>query len=171
MLIALMLLAASPTPAAQSQTAVTTFTPRAETEVGDSAVPLDWAGPAARRPGADANVQSFDPAKSLFGEADMCVVLKGQPLPACATRPQGGLQVTGDVFTTSINPDATCQTVEDVRLGADGKPQRVFATVCGDEAESWAFRQRSTPSSRGSSTRPGERTLGPNDTTAPRNPS
>jgi hypothetical protein len=142
----------------------------------DFAVPLDWAGPAARRPGADEQVREFDPAASLFGtNAGMCVVQRGQPLPDCARAdaPGTGREVTlgEDVFAGGIsNPDATCQTIESVRRGADGRPERVFATVCGDEAEMWNYRQRTTPSSERVATRPTERDVGPNDVSAPRNP-
>jgi hypothetical protein len=168
MLFALLLLAADPAPASDSAT--TTYTPRTDTAATDSAVPLDWAGPAARRPGADPAVQQFDPNLSIFGQSDMCVVVPGQPAPACAARTNEGLQVAGDIFSGSDNPDSTCQTVETTRIGADGKPNRVFATVCGDEAESWSYRQRSTPSSRANPTRTGGRVIGPNDISAPRSP-
>jgi hypothetical protein len=141
MLISLLfLLASDPSAAPQAQGSTASFTPRAETEVEDSAVPLDWAGPGARKPGADPSVRNFDPTKSIFGEANMCVVIQGQPVPACAQGPR------------------------------EGKPQRVFATVCGDEAESWQFRQRSTPSSRANPTRATERAINPYNTTAKRNP-
>jgi hypothetical protein len=170
MLFALLLLAADPIAISNNEGATTSFTPRTDTAPTDSAVPLDWAGPAARRPGADAAVQQFDPDVSIFGKADMCVIVPGQPKPACAERTTEGLQITGDIFTSSDNPDSTCQTVESTRIGPDGRPNRVFATVCGDEAESWAYRQRSTPSSRANPTRTGGRVIGPNDVTAPRSP-
>jgi hypothetical protein len=163
MLLALMLMASSPTTPSPD---TVTFTPRAESATTDSAVPLDWSGPAARRPGADASVQEFDPGVSLFGPAAMCVSIPGQPAPECATKPNDGLQVTSDIFEGSDNPDSTCQSVETTRVGADGKPVRMFATVCGDEAESWAYRQRSTPASRGNPTRPTNRNVGPNDINA-----
>jgi hypothetical protein len=170
MLFSLLLLAADPTATATNQGQTTTYTPRTDSAVTDSAVPLDWAGPAARRPGADPSVQQFDPTVSVFGSADMCVVVRGQPIPACATRPTEGLQVAGDIFANSDNPDSTCQTIESTRIGADGKPNRVFATVCGDEAEAWSYRNRATPSSRNNPTRTGNRAIGPNDTSAPRSP-
>lgn len=129
----------------------------------DGAVPLDWAGPAARMPGPDDTVAGFDPAASLFGPADLCVVTPGQPAPPCAAKPAQITAVSDDIFTGSNNPDATCQTQEDVRIGADGKPQRVFATVCGDEVESWDFRQRTTPSSKANPRKPTDRAIGPND--------
>jgi hypothetical protein len=140
----------------------------------DFAVPLDWAGPAARLPGADRQVQEFDPSATFFGEnTGMCVVQRGQPLPPCA---QGGpdsaareLSLSDDVFAGGIdNPDATCQTVETVRRGSNGQPERVFATVCGDAAESWDYRQRRTPRSGENPTRPTDRRVGPNEITAPR---
>jgi hypothetical protein len=171
MLFALLLLTAEPAPAPAADSAVTSYTPRNDSAPTDSAVPLDWAGPAARRPGADASVQQFDPNLSVFGSADMCVVVPGQPAPACAQRTTEGLQIAGDIFTGSDNPDSTCQTVETTRMGADGKPSRVFATVCGDEAESWSYRQRSTPSSRANPSRSTNRSVGPNDVSAPRSPS
>ena len=144
----------------------------------DFAVPLDWAGPAARLPGADQSVQEFDPAASLFGEnSGMCVVQPGQPLPPCAQavdaegRPNREVALSDDIFVGGIsNPDATCQTIETIRRGANGQPERVFATVCGDEAEMWNYRQRTTPSSGQNPTRPTDRAIGPNDVTAPRNP-
>ena len=144
----------------------------------DFAVPLDWAGPAARMPGADQSVQEFDPAASLFGEnSGMCVVQPGQPLPPCAQavdaegRPNREVALSDDIFVGGIsNPDATCQTIETIRRGANGQPERVFATVCGDEAEMWNYRQRTTPSSGQNPTRPTDRAIGPNDVTAPRNP-
>jgi hypothetical protein len=163
MLFALVLLAADPASANVSQGATTSYTPRSDSSATDSAVPLDWAGPAARRPGADPAVQQFDPDLSLFGPTDMCVVVRGQPAPACSARTNEGLQIAGDIFTGSDNPDSTCQTVETTRMGADGKPSRVFATVCGDEAEAWSYRQRSTPASRANPTRPTGRAVGPND--------
>jgi hypothetical protein len=166
MLIALALILANPAPADTNTGATTTYTPRSDSEVTDSAVPLDWAGPAARRPGADVAVQEFNPDLSLFGPTDMCVSIPGQPAPACAAKTTDGLQVTGDIFAGSNNPDSTCQTVETTRAGADGKPSRVFATVCGDEAESWSYRQRATPSSRNNPSRPTNRNIGPNDTNA-----
>jgi hypothetical protein len=166
MLLALVLLAANPAPADVSQGATTTYTPRSDSSAADSAVPLDWAGPAARRPGADPAVQQFDPDLSLFGPTDMCVVVRGQPAPACSARTNEGLQIAGDIFTGSDNPDSTCQTVETTRAGADGKPSRVFATVCGDEAEAWSYRQRSTPASRANPTRTTGRVIGPNDVIA-----
>jgi hypothetical protein len=166
MLLALLLMATAPTPAPTNDTATTTFTPRSDASSTDSAVPLDWAGPAARRPGADPVVQAFNPEASLFGPADMCVSIPGQPAPACAASTSEGLQVTSDIFAESNNPDSTCQTVETTRAGADGKPQRVFATVCGDEAESWSYRQRSTPASRANPTRSTNRNIGPNDINA-----
>lgn len=171
MLIALFLFATAPAavPPAQGQT--TTYTPRSDAAATDSAVPLDWAGPAARRPGADPAVQQFDPNVSIFGAAEsMCVVVPGQPAPACAARTNEGLQITGDIFTGTDNPDSTCQTIESTRIGADGKPNRVFATVCGDEAEAWSYRNRSTPASRNNPTRTGNRSIGPNDVSAPRSP-
>jgi hypothetical protein len=177
MLLAIALLMANPAQAStdMAQGATTTYTPRSDVNsagnTNDGAVPLDWAGPAARRPGADASVQQFDPDLSLFGTADMCVSIPGQPAPACAATPTGGLQITSDIFAGSNNPDATCQSVETIRMGADGKPQRVFATVCGDEAEAWSYRQRSTPSSRANPTRTSGRVIGPNDIVAPRSPS
>lgn len=166
MLLALVLLASNPAPADTAQGATTTYTPRTDAAVTDSAVPLDWAGPAARRPGADVAVQEFNPDTSIFGPADMCVTIPGQPAPACAAAPTDGLQVTGDIFAGNNNPDSTCQSVESTRMGADGKPQRVFATVCGDEAESWSYRQRSTPASRSNPTRATNRNIGPNDVSA-----
>jgi hypothetical protein len=170
MLLALALLATSPSVADTPQPATTTYTPRTDTNTTDSAVPLDWAGPAARRPGADTSVQEFNPEVSLFGPADMCVVVRGQAAPACAANASGGLQVTSDIFAGNDNPDSTCQSVETTRMGADGKPMRMFATVCGDEAESWSYRQRSTPSSRSNPSRTTGRVIGPNDITAPRSP-
>jgi hypothetical protein len=171
MMFALLLLAANPTPAENaSQGATTSYTPRNDSAPVDSAVPLDWAGPAARRPGADVAVQQFDPNLSIFGPTDMCVVVPGQPAPACAARTNEGLQVSGDIFASTDNPDSTCQTIESTRVGADGKPSRVFATVCGDEAEAWSYRQRSSPSSRANPTRTGGRVIGPNDIVAPRSP-
>ncbi len=166
MLLALALLFADPMAASPSQAATTTYAPRADTAPTDSAVPLDWAGPAARRPGADVAVQEFNPDTSIFGPADMCVVVRGQAAPACAANSGEGLQVTSDIFAGSNNPDSTCQTVETTRAGADGKPQRVFATVCGDEAESWSYRQRATPASRANPTRATNRNIGPNDISA-----
>jgi hypothetical protein len=166
MLFALILLAASPTGADAQQSATTNYTPRSDSSSTDSAVPLDWAGPAARRPGADANVQQFNPEATLFEQTEMCVVVPGQPKPACALAPTDGLQISGDIFSASSNPDSTCQTIESVRMGADGKPNRVFATVCGDEAEAWSYRQRSTPGSRRNPTRTGARAVGPNDIVA-----
>jgi hypothetical protein len=174
MLFALLLMAANPAPApadtapaaSAGQSATTSYTPRADSEPTDSAVPLDWAGPAARRPGADVAVQDFNPDTSIFGPADMCVSVPGQPAPACAAQTSDGLQVTADIFAGNNNPDSTCQSVESTRIGSDGKPQRVFATVCGDEAESWSYRQRSTPASRANPTRATNRNIGPNETTA-----
>ena len=166
MLLALLLMATNPAPADAGQGATTTYSPRTEAAASDSAVPLDWAGPAARRPGADVAVQEFNPDTSIFGPADMCVTVRGQPAPACAAAPSEGLQVTSDVFAGSNNPDATCQTIETTRAGADGKPQRVFATVCGDEAESWSYRQRATPASRANPSRATNRNIGPNDINA-----
>jgi hypothetical protein len=172
MLFSLLLLAADPTAAAANQGQTTTYTPRTDTAATDSAVPLDWAGPAARRPGADPAVQQFDPNVSVFGAAEtMCVVVPGQPAPACAAQTSDGLQITSDIFSGSSNPDSTCQTIESTRIGADGKPNRVFATVCGDEAESWSYRNRSTPSSRNNPSRPTNRAVGPNEVSAPRSPS
>jgi hypothetical protein len=168
MLFALLLLATDP--ATTTSGATTTYTPRTDSAPTDSAVPLDWAGPAARRPGADPAVQQFDPNVSVFGAADMCVVVPGQPAPACATQTTDGLQITGDIFTGSDNPDSTCQTIETVRMGADGRPSRMFATVCGDEAEAWSYRQRATPSSRANPSRATNRAIGPNEVTAPRSP-
>ena len=129
----------------------------------DGAVPLDWAGPAAKQPGADASVEAFDPTASLFGPSNLCVVTPGQPTPSCAVAPEENLKVTSDIFTGDVNPDSTCQTQEDVRIGPDGKPQRVFATVCGDEADSWNYRQRATPASRANPTKSTNRVIGPND--------
>jgi hypothetical protein len=166
MLLALVLLATSPASADTNQGATTSYTPRSDASATDSAVPLDWAGPAARRPGADVAVQEFNPDSSIFGPTDMCVTIPGQPAPACAANTGEGLQVTGDIFTGSNNPDSTCQTVETTRAGTDGKPQRVFATVCGDEAESWSYRQRATPASRANPTRATNRNIGPNDINA-----
>lgn len=166
MLFALLLMAANPASVDTGQGATTTFTPRGDAAASDSAVPLDWAGPAARRPGADVAVQEFNPDTSIFGPADMCVTVRGQPAPACAASSNEGLQVTSDIFAGSNNPDSTCQSVETTRAGADGKPQRVFATVCGDEAESWSYRQRSTPSSRANPSRATNRNIGPNDINA-----
>ena len=166
MLLALLLMVTSPIPADTSEAGTTTFTPRTDTAETDGAVPLDWAGPAARRPGADVAVQEFDPDISLFGPAEMCVIIPGLPKPDCALPTREGLRVTTDIFAGSNNPDATCQSVESTRMGADGKPQRVFATVCGDEAEAWSFRQRSTPASRANPTRPTSRAIGPNDINA-----
>jgi hypothetical protein len=171
MLFTLLLLAADPGAASTGQGQTTSYTPRTDNATTDSAVPLDWAGPAARRPGADLSVQQFDPNVSVFGTADMCVVVPGQPAPACAARTTDGLQIAGDIFAGSENPDSTCQTIESTRIGADGKPSRVFATVCGDEAEAWSYRQRSSPSSRANPTRTGSRAIGPNDVSAPRSPS
>lgn len=170
MLLALVLLAANPVVADSQQGATTTYTPRSDAGATDSAVPLDWAGPAARRPGADVAVQEFNPETSLFGPADLCVVVRGQPTPACAVNSGDGLQVTADIFAGNNNPDSTCQSIETTRMGADGKPTRMFATVCGDEAESWSYRQRATPSSRANPTRTSGRVIGPNDVTAPRTP-
>jgi hypothetical protein len=170
MLLALALLAANPAPADRAQPATTTYTPRTDSSATDSAVPLDWAGPAARRPGADVSVQEFNPEVSLFGPADMCVVVRGQAAPACSATTRDGLQVTSDIFAGTDNPDSTCQSIETTRVGADGKPMRMFATVCGDEAESWSYRQRSTPSSRANPTRSTNRAIGPNEVTAPRSP-
>jgi hypothetical protein len=166
MLLAVLLMATSPAPVATSQAATTTYTPRNDAASTDSAVPLDWAGPAARRPGADVAVQEFNPDTSIFGPADMCVSIPGQPAPACAAKPNDGIQITADLFGGSDNPDSTCQTVETTRAGADGKPSRVFATVCGDEAESWSYRQRSTPSSRSNPSRATNRNIGPNEINA-----
>jgi hypothetical protein len=166
MLLSLLLMATNPAPADTAQGATTTYTPRSDAAATDSAVPLDWAGPAARRPGADVAVQEFNPDTSIFGPADMCVSIPGQPAPACAANTGDGLQVTSDIFAGSNNPDSTCQTVETTRMGADGKPSRVFATVCGDEAESWSYRQRSTPASRANPSRATNRNIGPNDINA-----
>jgi hypothetical protein len=166
MLLALALLASNPAPVDANQGATTTYTPRSDAAATDSAVPLDWAGPAARRPGADVAVQEFNPDTSIFGPSDMCVSIPGQPAPACATTPTEGLQVAGDIFAGSDNPDSTCQSVETTRVGADGKPMRMFATVCGDEAESWSYRQRATPASRANPSRATNRNIGPNDIAA-----
>lgn len=129
----------------------------------DGAVPLDWSGPAAKQPGADANVEAFDPTASLFGPSNLCVVTPGQPAPSCTVVPEDGIKVTSDIFSGDVNPDSTCQTQEDVRIGPDGKPQRVFATVCGDEADSWNYRQRATPASRANPSKSTNRVIGPND--------
>lgn len=141
----------------------------------DFAVPLDWAGPAARLPGADRAVQDFDPSQSLFGDsAGLCVVQPGQPLPPCAVTGGPGSQgrevaLSDDIFAGGIsNPESTCQTVETVRRGANGQPERVFATICGDDAEAWEYRQRRTPRSGDTPTRATDRRVGPNDVTAPR---
>ncbi len=129
----------------------------------DGAIPLDWSGPAAKQPGAEANVEAFDPTASLLGPSNLCVVTPGQPNPSCAVAPEQDLKVTSDIFSGDVNPDSTCQTQEDVRIGADGKPQRVFATVCGDEADSWTYRQRATPASKANPSRSTNRVIGPND--------
>lgn len=171
-LLALALMFTAADTPAQGAGATATFTPRAEAPANtDGAVPMDWAGPAARTPGADPSVQAFDPARGLFGETTMCVVAPGQPAPPCAAAATQEIRLSDDVFSSGAgNPDATCQTIEDVRLGSDGKPQRVFATVCGDEAESWNYRQRSTPGSARNPSRTTGRVLGPNDVSAPRVP-
>jgi hypothetical protein len=138
--------------------------------VRDQAVPLDWAGPAARVPGADQSVQEFDPAAAVLSDPDMCIVTRGQPIPACAQTDGGGLKLNEDIFAGGIsNPDTTCQTVETTRRGSNGQPQRVFATVCGEEAESWSYRSRNTPRSTQNPTRPTQRTVGPNDGVIPEN--
>jgi hypothetical protein len=134
----------------------------------DQAVPLDWAGPAARTPGADQSVQEFDPSATVLNAPDMCIVTRGQPLPACAQSANGGLQLDEGLFAGGIsNEDSTCQTVETIRRGSNNQPQRVFATVCGDEAEMWNYRTRTTPASGANPTRPTDRAIGPNDVTLP----
>jgi hypothetical protein len=178
MLLALALLASAPTAAAASSApapvapASVGFTARTDAPAdADGAVPLDWAGPAARTPGADADVRSFDPTRGLFGEAAMCVVLPGQPPPPCATAPMQEIRVSDDALSgVAGDPDQTCQTVETVRMNAQGRPQRVFATVCGDEAEAWNYRQRSAPDSAANPTRPSVRAVGPSDVNAPARP-
>lgn len=136
--------------------------------IRDQAVPLDWAGPAARTPGADPSVQEFDPSAAILNEPDMCIVTRGQPIPPCAQGEAGGLTLNEDIFAGGIsNPDSTCQTIETMRRGANGQPQRVFATVCGDEAESWNYRTRNTPSSAANPTRSTQRDVGPNDIVVP----
>jgi hypothetical protein len=169
MLLALALLAAEPAPAqmAPAQSPVAGYTERADAPVVDGAVPLDWSGPAARAPGADAAVKEFNPEANLFGPSDMCVSIPGQAPPDCAKHSGDTLKISNDIFTGGQNPDSTCQSVETTRLGSNGKPQRVFATVCGDEAEAWSYRQRATPSSRSNPSRPTGRVLGPNDVISP----
>jgi hypothetical protein len=181
MLLALILLAADPAPAAGGAgTGVSPLTPPsgqiqtdAQEDFGpgglrDQAVPLDWAGPAARTPGADPAVQEFDPSAAMLGDPDMCIVTPGQPIPDCAQAGNDGLQLDESMFAGGIsNPDSTCQTVETVRRGSDNRPQRVFATVCGEEAEMWNYRSRTTPSSAANPGRPTDRTVGPNDVTLP----
>lgn len=138
----------------------------------DTALPSDWAGgPAAHLPGPDSNVQRFDPAATLYQAPEMCVVIRGQPIPACAS-PQTNNQtiaLNDDIFSNPVsNPDATCQTIETVRRDAQGSPRRVFATYCGEELGRGDYREAETPTGSGAITRPTQRDVGPNEVLGPR---
>ncbi|KAF0186792.1 MAG: hypothetical protein FD163_67 [Hyphomonadaceae bacterium] len=137
----------------------------------DTALPSDWAGgPAAHLPGPDGNVQRFDPSATLYTAPEMCVVVRGQPIPACANAPQANqtIALNDDIFTNQIaGPDATCQTIETVRRDGSGAPKRVFATFCGDELGRGDYRETESPTGSGAITRPTQRNVGPNEVLGP----
>jgi hypothetical protein len=126
-------------------------------------VAADWAGPAIPPNVIELNGQEFNPEVGILGAANLCVIMPNQPIPECAKSTDQSLQITADVFDGPSNPDATCQSIETTRTGKDGRPERVFATVCGEALESWSYRQRATPASRGAPSRATNRTFGPND--------
>lgn len=134
----------------------------------DDAVPADWAGPAARKPGADKNVQDFDPTKTLYTQPNLCVVTAGQPIPECAQTTQVGQEITinGDVFGQSVGGEAaTCQMIETIRRDANGNAKKVYATYCGNELGATDYRERMSPTGSEMPTKPTDRSFGPQSTT------
>ena len=110
----------------------------------------------------------FDPSAGLFDGQGLCVVVPGEDKPDCARGLQQEITLNEDVFTASIgNAVSTCQTIETIQRGRDGQPQRVFATVCGDDVNAWNFRTRETPSSESNPSRATERSVGPNEVLGP----
>ena len=135
----------------------------------DDAVPADWAGPAAARPGVDKKVQEFDPSKPLYVEPNLCVVIPGQPAPECATQFSGNQQslvLNNDIFGQSVGGgDSTCQMVETIRRDANGNAKKVFATYCGDELGATDYRERVSPTGSEAPVKPTDRTFGPQSMT------
>lgn len=131
----------------------------------------DWMGEGARDLTNPAdlsvpNIAQIDPNQAALTPSSMCVVESGKPLPECAqTPPQSAntqLVLSDDIFSNSNNPEATCETVETVRRDANGNPQRVFATFCGEDVSRNDYREVSSPTGSRSPTRPTERPVGIN---------
>jgi|GEM_PF-2642852 hypothetical protein len=138
----------------------------------DTALPSDWAGgPAAHLPGPDGSVSRFDPSATLYQAPEMCVVIRGQPVPACANPPAPNqtIALRDDIFSdNATNPDATCQTIETVRRDSQGAPKRVFATFCGEELGRGDYRETASPTGSAAISRPTQRDVGPNEVLGPR---
>lgn len=106
----------------------------------------------------------FDPSAALYKPSTMCVIVKGQPEPECAKiAAQTPISLGDDVFANGVGGnDTTCETIESIKRDANGNPQRVFATYCGDDPARADYRSRQTPTSGDIATRPTQRPVGPN---------
>ena len=136
----------------------------------------DWMGESAREPTNPADltvphVEKVDTSAPLLTGSNMCIVVQGQPLPDCAkaTNTNSGEQLvlSDDIFTNSVAGDeATCQTIETVRTDANGKPQRVFASYCGEDIRRNDYREVNLPTGSSASKRPTDRNFGPTNISA-----
>lgn len=136
----------------------------------------DWMGESAREPTNPANltvphVKEIDPNAALLTSSTMCTVVANQPLPDCAKAPSdlNAVQIVlnEDIFSNSVaGDDATCQTIETVRTDSNGKPQRVFASYCGDDIRRNDYREVSLPTGSNSPKRPTDRNFGPTSISA-----
>jgi hypothetical protein len=162
MLFTLLLLSANLVGGVVLNTEATASPQGARTASAEASVAADWAGPVTPLKPIELNGQEFNPELGLLGSPTLCVTMPDQPIPNCAENTSQSLRINSEVFDGSNNPDATCQSVETIRTGKDGRPERVFATVCGEAWESWSYRQRATPASRNTPTRGTKGTSGPN---------
>ncbi len=136
----------------------------------------DWATEGQRQMSNPANLTvphaaQFDPNAAFLTSSSMCTIVSGQPLPDCAKAPSDGssshIVLNEEIFTNSVaGEDATCQTIETVRTDANGKPQRIFASYCGDDIMRNDYREVTLPTGSNTPLRPTQRNFGPTNISA-----
>lgn len=149
-MLALMLLAAvisDNNPSSVQSSAIASQVKASEEQTTDSAVPQDWAGPAAKRPGPDENVKNFDPNRALYTKPNLCVIVKGEPLPDCAKVQAGqAISVNDDILSTNVGgASSTCRSVPVSHKDSSGSYKQVYITTCGDDAPKSLSNSTSSP--------------------------
>lgn len=117
------------------------------------------------------HAKQMDPSAPLYTASNMCTIIQGEALPDCAkpaaSESANHIVLNDDIFSNSVAGDeATCQTIETVRTDANGRPQRVFASYCGDDIRRNDCREVSLPTGSNPALRPTQRNFGPTNISA-----